>query len=563
MRSYLSKLRRFFFPPPGARWSALLIAYLTLGILTLSVVVSSVYAWDYTNSPQFCGTACHTMPPEFTAYQLSPHARIACVECHIGREFVGNQILRKAGDAKHIIALAFTDYEFPITARDMRPARETCERCHSPEKFADDSLREIRHFEDDSLNTAYSIYLVLKTGGGSKRQGLGRGIHWHIENRVLYYAADAREQTIPYVRVYKDDGTVDEYVDLQADFDAAGVDEADLREMDCITCHNRITHLVNPPDASLDAALARNVISAAIPDIRRKGVEVLSVAYPTQQHGLNGIAGLDNYYRVAYPEFYAANRAAISAAILSLQEIYQQTVHIEQKSDWRSHPNNVGHQDFPGCFRCHDGKHLNAEQEAIRLECNLCHSIPVVAGTQDFVTNIEISRGLEPKNHLNPNWIVRHRTYLDDSCTACHTTADPGGTSNRSFCSNSACHGLAWDYAGLDAPGLAEIVEAQMPIPTATPVPTPVAGLPTYASTIRGIFQAQCGECHGDRKAGGLGLLTYNDALAGSEFGPVIVPGDAAASRLVKLQSEGHFGRLTGVALDLVGRWIDGGVPER
>ncbi len=35
----------------------------------------------------------------------------------------------------------------------MRPARETCERCHFPEKFSDDSLRLIRRYEDDENNT--------------------------------------------------------------------------------------------------------------------------------------------------------------------------------------------------------------------------------------------------------------------------------------------------------------------------------------------------------------------------------------------------------------------------
>ncbi|MGZ9224466.1 MAG: cytochrome c3 family protein, partial [Anaerolineales bacterium] len=173
-------LRKFFFPPPGSpRW-IMVFPYAVLGILTLSLLVGGAYAWDYTNSPSFCGTTCHTMPPEYAAYQVSPHARIACVDCHIGREFIGNQIFRKAGDVRHIIATTFQTYEFPIRIKNMRPAREICEKCHSPEKFSDDSLRVAQHFNNDKNNTPYSIYLVLKTGGGAKREGLGRGIHWHI-----------------------------------------------------------------------------------------------------------------------------------------------------------------------------------------------------------------------------------------------------------------------------------------------------------------------------------------------------------------------------------------------
>lgn len=556
-------LHSFFFPPPTARRSVRLLPYITLGVLTAFVVVSSAYAWDYTNSPPFCGQTCHTMPPEYNAYQISPHARIACVECHIGREFVGNQILRKAGDIKHIISLAFKDYEFPITAGEMRPAREICEKCHSPEKFSDDSFRQVAHYGDDKDNTPTTILLFLKTGGGSRRQGLGRGIHWHIENRILYYPADRFKQEIPYIRVYNDDGSVDAYVDLESDFDPKSVDETKLEEMDCISCHNRITHKVDTPETAMDKALNRGVIDPGIPDIHRKGVEVLRAAYLSQDQGLNGIAGLENYYQVYYADYYASNRDTIQSAIATLQDIYRQSVFLEQKSDWTSHPNNVGHKDFPGCFRCHDGKHLNADGEAIRLECNVCHSIPVVVGPQDFVTNIEISRGPEPESHKNPNWIAGHRTYLDPTCSLCHTTSNPGGTDNTSFCSNSACHGAAWTYAGLDAPGLAEIVAAQLPTPTPAPTPAPVVGAPTYAANIQTLFASLCGACHGEGAAAGLKLTTYADVMAGSSTRPVVVIGDPEHSPIVEIQSGEHFGKLSNEELELVKQWIAGGAPEK
>ncbi len=218
MRRIIAALKGFFFPPAGTpRWLRVL-PYAVLGFLTLFVFVASAYAWEYTNSPEFCGTACHTMPPEFTSYLTSPHARIDCVDCHLGKGFIATRITRKAGDAKHIISLAFRDYEFPIRAGELRPARDTCERCHFPEKFSDDSLREIQRFQNDLANTPISIYLTLKTGGGSKRQGLGRGIHWHIENPIFYLATDPEEQDIPYVRVMNDDGSITEYVDLESDF---------------------------------------------------------------------------------------------------------------------------------------------------------------------------------------------------------------------------------------------------------------------------------------------------------------------------------------------------------
>ena len=142
-----------------------IIPYAIVAIMIVSLFVGGAYGWDYTNSSKFCGTSCHTMPPEYAAYQVSPHARIACVECHIGREFIGNQIFRKAGDLRHVFATLFVTYEYPIRVKNMRPAPEICEKCHSPEKFSDDSFRIVTHYHEDMA--AYNLYLILKTGGGT------------------------------------------------------------------------------------------------------------------------------------------------------------------------------------------------------------------------------------------------------------------------------------------------------------------------------------------------------------------------------------------------------------
>ena len=563
-RRIRAAFRKFFFPSPGSpRW-IMVLPYVILGVLTLGLLVGGAYVWDYTNSPTFCGTSCHTMPPEYAAYQVSPHARIACVECHIGREFIGNQIFRKAGDIRHIIANTFKTYEYPIRVKNMRPAREICEKCHSPDKFSDDSLRVISHFQNDEKNTPYSLYLVLKTGGGAKREGLGRDIHWHIVSKVYYYPTDSEEQNIPFVRVVNDDGSTIDYVDVESGFDTSGIDSSKLKEMDCITCHNRITHRIYTPEESLDRALALGQISQSIPNIREKGAEVLGGDYATQSEALAGIAKLESYYRDNHQEFYELNPGKVADAIQVLQKVYTDSVFIEQKVDWNSHPTNIGHIDSPGCFRCHDGKHLNDQQEAVRLECNLCHSIPVVAGTEDFVTRIEISRGPEPESHRNPNWISLHNAAFGPSCAACHTMDDPGGTSNTSFCSNSACHGNVYTFAGFDAPNLREILKDQLPPPEPT-VPAPSAdGSPTFESYVGPLLASKCTACHGELATGGLNMLTYADLMKGSANGPVVVPGDSANSLLFQIQSAGgHFANLTAEELETIKQWIDAGAPEK
>ena len=200
----------------------------------------------------------------------------------------------------------------------------------------------------------------------------------------------------------------------------------------------------------------------------------------------------------------------------------------------------------------------------MRLECNLCHSIPVVVASTQFVADIEVSRGPEPQSHLNANWISLHRQVYDATCSDCHTTGNPGGTDNSSFCSNSACHGSAWTYAGFDAPALRQILLSQLP-PTPTPVPLPtLSGPPTYDTVIGTIFSSRCGACHGSGGIQGLNLTTYESALAGSQNGPVIIPGDAAGSLLIAKQSgpQPHFGQLTPEELDLVRQWIEAGAPE-
>ncbi len=573
----LNMLKGFFFPPAGVPLWVRILPYAVLGILTIVVLVAGTYAWDYTNSPAFCGTTCHTMPPEYQAYNVSPHARVDCVECHIGKSFLATRITRKAGDISHIIDLVFSNYEYPIYATKMRPARDTCELCHFPEKFSDDKFREIKQHQNDEANTAVSTYIYLKTGGGSHREGLGKGIHWHIENPVYYLPTDALEQTIPYVREVDEKGNAQGYyVDVVSGVKSDTIKDENLKKMDCITCHNRISHLVPQPEEAADQLINRGVISQKIPEARIKMVEVLRAKYDSSEQALKAIGELDKYYQEKYPDFYTENSQLVTDMISAVKGTYNQSIFPSQKIAWETHPTNIGHNYFPGCMRCHDGKHLNSKGEAIPLECNLCHSIPVVVGPDKFVANIEISRGPEPESHKNSNWINLHRSAFNLTCSTCHTMKDAGGTSNTSFCSNSACHGTVWKYAGYDAPGLREIIQKQLKEVAPPPEPTTPASAPsaggeataalTYTDKVGAIFQQNCGNCHGGQGTTmkGLNLTTYKTLMAGGENGAVIQSGDADNSLLIKTigGAQPHFAQLSAEDLDLVKKWIAAGAPE-
>jgi hypothetical protein len=357
-----------------------------------------------------------------------------------------------------------------------------------------------------------------------------------------------------------------EYTDITASFDTSAVKQSDLKTMDCITCHNRVSHTIPYPDESVDSSLARGVIAVDIPYIRREAVKALTKGYANEATAFAGIAkALDSFYETSYPEFYITGAAKIQAAITEVQRIYSVSVFSDQLLDWNTHPDNLGHINSPGCFRCHDGKHLDPAKKAIRLECNLCHSIPVVAGPDKLVTNLEVDRGPEPASHLNANWISLHNmAYLTDkTCANCHTMADDGGTSNTSFCSNSACHGTVYKYAGFDAQALRESLQGQLPTPTTVPPVPSASGSPTYDSFVGPLFVAKCGSCHGTSSSAGLNLTTYAGAMKGSNGGPVIIAGDSAHSKLVEIQSKQHFANLSTQELATVKQWIDSGAPEK
>jgi cytochrome c5 len=206
---------------------------------------------------------------------------------------------------------------------------------------------------------------------------------------------------------------------------------------------------------------------------------------------------------------------------------------------------------------------LNEQDQAVRLECNLCHSIPIVAGSQDFTTSIEINRGPEPESHLNANWISLHNQAFDSTCANCHNVEDAGGTSNTSFCSNSACHGSVYTFAGFDAPKLREILKPQIPPPAQAATLPEAPANPTFDNFIGALFGSRCTACHGDNPSAGLKLSTYADAMKGGKDGKVILPGDSANSLLVKIQSEKHFANFSSEELALIIQWIDAGAPEK
>jgi nitrate/TMAO reductase-like tetraheme cytochrome c subunit len=350
------------------------------GFLTASVVfllvsaIGSYHTYHFTESVTFCGQACHTvMEPELTSYHLGSHARVACVECHIGPGATWF-VKSKLSGTYQVYATALKKYPTPIPTpiKNLRPAQETCEQCHWPQKFVGNLERTITYYLADETNSPFTVRMLMKVGGADQRQGPVGGIHWHMNvgNKVQYIATDGGRQKIPYVRTTDLKGKVAEY---RLPNYTNAVDETALRTMDCMDCHNRPAHVFKSPNASVDMAISLGRIDPGLPYIKTNAVYALTLEYQTAAEAVEKISVLlkDRYASVGGEQ---ARR--LESTIAAVQKIYRENFFPEMKADWRAYPNNIGHMEWPGCFRCHDGQHTTAAGKTIEASnCNACHTI--------------------------------------------------------------------------------------------------------------------------------------------------------------------------------------------
>lgn len=350
----------------------------TLGNL-LIVATASYRGVEYMDSVSFCGTTCHTvMAPEYAAYQNSPHSRVACVDCHIGPG-AGWFVRSKVSGLRQVVAVTLHTYSRPIPSpvKYLRPARDTCEHCHWPQRFTGDKLLVNTSYKDDAKNTPQTDVLVLKVGGGSGQGSVGiHGHHLADSARIRYISTDPGRQAIPVVYYTDDQGKTIEFVSSDAKATPQQLDKGEHRTMDCVDCHNRPTHRFDLPENAVDKAIAAGHISTDLPFIKKKAVEVLKVDYPARDVAKQRILDeLNNFYRTNYPDIYQTRRTLVQQAGDEVTAIYLRNIFPDMRVTWGVHPNNLGHNDSPGCFRCHDGSHTSADGQTITNDCSACHQI--------------------------------------------------------------------------------------------------------------------------------------------------------------------------------------------
>lgn len=367
------------FNRPSTRKAALVFLAAT-GINALILGVGTYKGVEVMESTQFCGATCHTvMEPEFTTYKRSPHARVRCVECHIG-EGADWFVKSKLSGSWQLVSVTFDLYDKPIgvPVHNLRPARETCEQCHWPNKFVGDRFKVNTHFSEDEVNTETKTVLVVKVGG--RQAGRSQGIHWHVDpDHVVRYRSDEKRQVIYEVEVETKDGAKQRFAGPAASSPEAAK-ATEWRRMDCVDCHNRPSHVYRNPDRELDDALLDRRIDPALPFVRREGLKALQADYPSHEAAREGIAkAIADFYAQSYPQVASEKKDAVAAAGKALGDIWCWNVFPKMNVKWGTYKNHIGHAlDMSGeigCFRCHDEEHKTAEGKTISQDCTTCHSI--------------------------------------------------------------------------------------------------------------------------------------------------------------------------------------------
>jgi hypothetical protein len=390
-----------------------LIIFLICSALFLFVAaVGSYQTYHATESVQFCGQACHVpMKPQFEAYLHSPHARVGCTECHIGPG-AANFFRAKLNGLNQVFQTALDGFPRPIKGHEkIHITQAICEQCHWPNKYVGNLDRTYHRYLDDTNNTPYSVRLLLKVGGGDPTHGPVGGIHWHmnVANKVEYIAYDTAKKTndptrqkIPWIRFTDANGKVTEYRTKAFKEDPS---KFPMHVMDCMDCHNRPAHQFRAPNDSVDLAIALGKISTNLPAIKRTAVLALTGKYATEAEALDKIA---TSLREKYP-----NHPDVPKAVEIVQDIFRRNFFPEMKTDWRTHPNNISHKDWPGCFRCHDNEHTSPDGKLkiSNTDCNSCHTI-IAEAKGGAPARFDLN-GLKYE-HPEEGW-------EDMSCSDCHT----------------------------------------------------------------------------------------------------------------------------------------------
>ena len=379
---YLSRRRiREGFSAPGIDRVTSIRRIVTFLILTTfaNIVIGSQLTYraiEHMETVQFCGQSCHVMKPEFTAYQNSIHSRVLCVDCHVAPGASG-WVESKLSGTRQLLAVVLNNHPRPIASamesNRLVPSSKTCEQCHFPQLGGEVKLRFIPNYKEDAQNTPSHTVLSMVIGGSP-----GRGIHgshFGAGIRIRYASEGSKREAIPWVE-YRNENTSTVTTFAISGSKSSDVAKLPSHEMECVDCHNRPAHSFELAERALNRALSSGEIATSLPFIKKKGLELLNTSYHDEEDASRQItAGLQDFYRLSNPAVLSQQRTNLDRAGKALSAIYGRNVFPDLKVTWGTYPNNLGHTDSPGCFRCHDGGHASANNKVITQDCAACHDL--------------------------------------------------------------------------------------------------------------------------------------------------------------------------------------------
>ena len=407
------------------RGTGLGVATLGLMIVTLALLVAgaSFFALtEYSESNAFCGQTCHqVMSPEATVYENSPHSRIACVECHVGPG-TDSYVRAKIGGLRQLWAVATGNIERPIHTpiRNRRPSREMCESCHTPDRFVGFKTASHSYYLSGEESSPVKLLMLVNVGGGGSEDTLlkGSGIHYHMltAQKVEYGARDEQRQDIAWVHVTDQDGTVREYARKDEPPSDDERSSLEVRTMECVDCHSRPAHRFESAARSVNEALAAGAISSEIPRVKEASVRALDGDYATTAAAMEGIGeSVRKFYEEEQSEVLEEQSGEIEKSVETLKEIYGRTIFPEMSAKWSAHPDNIGHLESPGCFRCHNDAMVDKNGEAVPTECTRCHAI-LAQGDEMIEESAKLDTG-QPFVHPPDSEVMEEFAQ----CTECHS----------------------------------------------------------------------------------------------------------------------------------------------
>ncbi|MCA9407201.1 MAG: NapC/NirT family cytochrome c [Candidatus Omnitrophica bacterium] len=396
--------------------NALFIFVIGTVILIIMTAMGSYKVYEYTESVQFCGITCHgVMKPEYTAYLNSAHARVKCIECHVG-EGPDNYIQAKAAGLRQVFHLIKGDYQRPISTpvHNLRPADETCEHCHSPDKFYNSFEIKRTYFPTYSQEQPEWLMRMLVHVGSSNDFTEGIHAHMYLDNDIYFVADDERYQKISWVKSVSNEGKETVFFSADSKWKDSPPPPEMIHKMDCIDCHNRPTHNFNEPNTLVNLALQKGEIDPTLPLIKQKAMEALSKEYSTEEAAMEEIPKFINeFYKGQFSDSYKAYQDRLDQASKVISEIFKKNIFPEMKARWDEFPDNIGHMVSDGCFRCHDGEHQTDSGKVITKDCSVCHTI--------------IEQGHPDNLEMNTKGVAFIHPFEDDGlwqemkCSECHT----------------------------------------------------------------------------------------------------------------------------------------------